>query len=174
MHADSSNAMVYGPRCLAGIGAGLLFPTPLFAVQAKQHGDDVGIATSIQVFFRSLGMTFGVAMGGTIFTNRWQNIVENKVSIGVIPQHNYIPSNEAELAYQVILGFPQAVQDEYRSVYADSLTTVWWVMTSLALLGLAVSLIARDEIVDGGLSGNQNFIEKKINKEDISDDYSEE
>lgn len=70
MHPDSSKAVLYAPRCLASIGAGLLFPTPLFAVQARQRGEGIGIATRVQVFARSLGTAFGVALGGVIFQNQ--------------------------------------------------------------------------------------------------------
>lgn len=160
MHADSSKAEIFGPRCIAGIGAGLLFPTPLFAVQAKQRSQDVGIATSVQVFFRSLGMAFGVAIGGVVFQNRWNHIVVDKVADGTIPQAYYIPSDHAELAFEAILNFPAALQTQYQSLYADSLISVWWVMTAFGLVGTCVSLLARDEKLSGGLSGSQNFREK--------------
>lgn len=173
MHDNSSSAVAYGPRLLAGIGTGLLFPTPLFAVQAKQRSEDVGVATSGQVFFRSLGMTFGVAIGGTIFTNRWQHLIDDRLSSGLIPRSLYIPSDKAELAYAVIPNFPQSIQLQYRKLYADSLITVWWVMFGLALLGLLISLLARNETVDGGLSGNQNFVDRPVKKGERGDSVAQ-
>jgi hypothetical protein len=161
MHPDSSGAILYAPRCLASIGAGLLFPTPLFAVQARQKGNDVGIATSVQVFARSLGTAFGVGLGGVIFQNEWTKLVEEGVAAQKIPEAYAIPSNLAEVAYKLIAQFPQPILTEYQWIYSNSLNTVWYVMMGLSLFGLLVSLIARNDLVRGGLSGSQNFLDKE-------------
>lgn len=165
MRPDSSRAILYAPRCIAGIGAGIIFPLPIFAVQAGQRGDDVGIATSIQVFSRSLGTAFGVGLGGVIFQNEWTINVEKNINERKIPASMEISSDLAEIGYGIIREFPAAVQDVYRSVYADSLKTVWWVMTALAVAGFLSSLVCRNVEVKGGLSGKQNFQEKKPSRE---------
>ncbi|PWY67924.1 MFS general substrate transporter [Aspergillus heteromorphus CBS 117.55] len=157
MHPNSSPAMLYAPRVLASLGGGLLFPTPLFAVQARQKDQNIGIATSVQVFMRSLGAAFGVGLGGAIFQNQWTREIHRSVSAGNIPHDLVIQSNVAEMAYTMIKAFPRSVQDEYRWVYARSLATVWWVMMGLSLVGFAISFVARNDVVKGGLSGSQNF-----------------
>lgn len=164
MTPDSSPAVLYAPRCLASIGAGILFPMPLFAVQARQHGDNVGIATSVQVFARSLGTAFGVGLGGVIFQNEWTIHVGSRVREGAIPERLIIPSSHAEAGYELIREFPESVQEVYRWIYSDSLTTVWWVMTGLSIVGFLVSLTCRNDIVKGGLSGSQNFQDEKPSK----------
>lgn len=161
MHPDSSKAVLYAPRVLTSIGGGLLFPTPLFAVQARQDGNDIGIATSVQVFARSLGTAFGVGLGGVIFQNQWTKEVNSAIRAGKIPEQLIVKSNVAEIAYQMIKKFPTAVQGEYEWIYARSLATMWYVMMGLSLAGFAVSLIARNDEVKGGLSGTQNFVEEK-------------
>lgn len=161
MHGESSKGNIFGPRCIAALGAGLLFPTPLFAVQAQQRSDDVGIATSVQVFFRSLGMTFGVAVGGTIFQNRWKTLVNADVSAGKIQATYYVASDTAEMAYGTIAKWPQDIQIRYSSIYANSLIVVWWAMTGFAIAGFCLSWLCRDEKLEGGLSGSQNFKEKE-------------
>lgn len=167
MHPDSSRAVLYAPRCLASIGAGILFPMPLFAVQARQRGEDVGIATSTQVFARSLGTAFGVGLGGVIFQNEWTKLISKDVAKGNIPEEMFIPSNLAETAYQVIREFPEPVQETYRWLYSNSLKTVWWVMMGLSLVGFLISLTARNDEIRGGLSGLQNFQEKKKRVPDL-------
>jgi hypothetical protein len=150
--------MLYGPRVLVSLGGGLLFPTPIFAVQARQHGDDIGIATSIQVFARSMGTAFGVGLGGVIFQNQWSKEVNSAVAAGRIPYELIVESNVAETAYAVIRKFPEAVQEAYRGVYADSLATMWYVMMGLSVVGFMVSLVVgRDDVISGGLAGKQNF-----------------
>lgn len=70
MQPDSNGGILYGLRIFSSIGGGLLFPVPLFAAQVNQRDKDVGIATSLVAFFRSLGQAFGVAIGGVIFQNQ--------------------------------------------------------------------------------------------------------
>ncbi|KAJ5033962.1 hypothetical protein NUH16_005380 [Penicillium rubens] len=161
MHPDSSKAMLYGPRVLISLGGGLLFPTPIFAVQARQHGDDIGIATSIQVFTRSMGTAFGVGLGGVIFQNQWSKDVDSAVTAGRIPHELFVGSNVAETAYEVIRKFPEAVQEAYRGVYADSLATMWYVMMGLSVAGFLVSLVGRNDVISGGLAGKQNFKDER-------------
>ena len=160
MHPSSSKAVLYGPRCVAAIGAGLLFPTPLFAVQARQLAADVGIATSTQIFSRSLGQTFGVAIGGVIFQNRWRHLMKALVEEGTLAEKFYLPSNLAEIAYDLMPSFPKEVQIVYRNLYADSLSTVWWVSVGFSVLGLVVALGARNDLLRGTQS-NQRFEDKE-------------
>ena len=134
---------------------------PLFAVQARQKGEDVGIATSVQVFARSLGTAFGVGLGSVIFENQWTKLLTKDVAAKMIPETFLIPSDLAESAYGVIGKFPEPIQEVYRWLYSDSLKTVWWVMMGLSIVGFLVSLTARNDEVNGGLSGSQNFQDKK-------------
>ncbi|KAH7303205.1 major facilitator superfamily domain-containing protein [Stachybotrys elegans] len=165
MRPDSSLAVIYAPRCLASIGAGILFPTPLFAVQAGQLGDDVGIATSIQVFARSLGTAFGVGLGGVIFQNEWTIHVNEGIVEQRIPENLIISSDLAEIGYEIIRQYPESVQEAYRWVYSDSLATIWWAMTGLSIVGFLISLVCKNHEIKGGLSGKQNFRNSEPTKE---------
>ncbi|PKY07163.1 MFS general substrate transporter [Aspergillus campestris IBT 28561] len=169
MHPSSTKAMLYGPRVLVSLGGGLLFPTLIFAVQARQHGDDIGIATSVQVFARSMGTAFGVGLGGVIFQNQWTQEVGSAVAAGRIPAESIVGSNVAETAYSVIRKFPETVQAVYREAYADSLAMLWWVM-----MGLSVGVLwlvwwwGGMMLFVGGLAGKQNFRDEGEKKEDDS------
>lgn len=70
MHPDSNGGVLYGLRVFSSVGGGLLFPTPVFAAQVNQRNQDIAIATSLIAFFRSVGQTFGVAIGGVILQNQ--------------------------------------------------------------------------------------------------------
>lgn len=163
MYPNSSKGVLYGPRVIAGIGGGLLFPTPLFAIQVNQAGEDVGIATSMQVFFRSLGSAFGVGIGGAIFQNQWTKEVAARVKAGTIPVKFELSSEMAEVAYDELSKFPATVHEEYRWVYSESVQMIWWVMFALAAFGFVVSLLARNESLDRGFTGNQGFDHGKGN-----------
>jgi len=92
-----------------------------------------------------------------IFQNQWTHHLVSSD----IPAQYTIGSNDAEIAYEIIPGFPKDIQTKYRWIYADSLKVVWWVMMAIGLLGLAVSLVARNESLNRGLTGKQNFVHKK-------------
>lgn len=162
MQPHSSKAILYAPRVIGSIGAGLLFPTPLFQVQAKQLPNDIGIATSTQVFSRSLGQTFGVAFGGVIFQNQWDRLLPSLN----IPAEYLIPSSLAEIAYNNIARFPEAVQEQYRWLYSDSLNAMWWFVVAVCLLGLGFALLSRNEPLRGGVSEKQGFEDKVVSRED--------
>jgi hypothetical protein len=151
MHPHSSKAVLYGPRCVAAIGAGLLFPTPLFAVQANQQPNDIGIATSTQVFSRSLGTTFGVAIGGVIFQNRWSKLLPGLN----LPAEFRLESNLAEVGYEIIANYPESVQEIYRDLYSKSLDMVWWVMVAVSITGLLGAFIARNDTLRSAAAGKQ-------------------
>jgi ABC-type sugar transport system permease subunit len=55
---------------LVGAGLGLSMQTIVIALQNSVDFQDMGIATSSNTFFRSLGGAFGTAIFGTILTNR--------------------------------------------------------------------------------------------------------
>ena len=104
-------------------------------------------------------MAFGVALGGVIFQNRWDHIVKGAIESGSLSLAYYIPSNHAEVAYDVIKGYPSAVRLLYQSFYAESLLMVWWVMFAFAIVGLVVSLFGRNESLTPSETGLHSFVE---------------
>lgn len=53
-----------------GLGLGLVMQVLVLIVQNAVSYEDLGVATSGATFFRSIGASFGVAIFGTVFTNR--------------------------------------------------------------------------------------------------------
>lgn len=52
-----------------GIGNGIVLTSVNFAIQSIASAEDSARAASMYAFFRTLGMTLGVAIGGTVFQN---------------------------------------------------------------------------------------------------------
>jgi hypothetical protein len=161
MHPDSNGGILYGLRIFSSIGGGFLFPLPVFAAQVNQRNNDVGIATSLVAFFRSLGQAFGVSIGGVIFQNQWNAEVAKRVTSGEIPREMVIDSNTAEVAYGIIRKFPESIQVAYQWIYADSLKMVWIVMTVISGVSFLAVLLSRNESLDKGHSSSQQFEEKQ-------------
>jgi hypothetical protein len=151
---------------IMGTGTGILFPSLQFSVQAGQPDGDVAIATSTFVFLRSLGQTFGVALGGVIFQNQWDRRMAELISQGKIPSYFQIPGNEAEGAVLMLKTLPSDVLWTVKWLYSDSLRVVWIFFIPLGCLALLMSLFMRDYSLDKVLNSKQAFEERRPSQEE--------
>ncbi|KAL7785406.1 MFS general substrate transporter [Trichoderma afarasin] len=160
MKPNSSAGILYAIRIIPAIGGGFLFQLPLFAVQSTAAGQDIGIATSMIAFFRSVGQAFGVAIGGTVFQNEFDRFLATAIAAGRIPPDFVITGAQAAGAYERINALPHTmhdVQETYRYIYADALRIVWYVTTGIAGMGFLVGLLVRNENMDRGNYSKQTF-----------------
>ncbi len=67
---NTSYGMLAVFALLIGMGLGLSMQTIVIALQNAVDFKDLGAATSANTFFRSIGSTIGVAIFGTVYTNR--------------------------------------------------------------------------------------------------------
>ena len=70
MDASTSTALRSLYMLVLGLGLGMTMQVLVLAVQNAVDYADLGVATSGATFFRSIGGSFGVAIFGTIFSNR--------------------------------------------------------------------------------------------------------
>lgn len=70
LHRTSSTWEMSAYFFVFGAGLGLVMQVLVLVVQNSVSYADLGVATSGATFFRSIGASFGVAIFGTIFTNR--------------------------------------------------------------------------------------------------------
>ncbi|PGH12256.1 hypothetical protein AJ80_06770 [Polytolypa hystricis UAMH7299] len=146
---DANNGILYGLRIIAPIGAGLLFSLPLLACLVNQADADIGIATTMQVFARSLGQAFGVAIGGVVFQNQFDHYVTRGLANGDIPPEYIVRGQAADAVYSVIANtFPPHVQRVYQFVYADALRTMWYVLMAIAGVAAVISLASGNDSLD--------------------------
>lgn len=150
-----------GYMMLMGVGTGILFPALQFAAQAGQPDEDVGFATSTFVFVRSLGQTFGVALGGVIFQNQWDKNLAKDIANGSIPSTFQIRGNEAEGAVLNLLQLKPHVLETVKWLYSDSLRAVWIFFIPLAGMAFLTSLVMRNYSLDKVLNSKQAFEESR-------------
>jgi hypothetical protein len=149
-----------------GIGTGILFPALQFSVQAGQPDDDVAYAVSTFVFFRSLGNTFGVAIGGVIFQNQWNKQMAKLIAENAIPTEFQVPGSEAEGVVLYLNRLPSDVLSIVKGLYSDSLRSVWIFFIPLAAVALLASLFMRDHSLDKVLNSKQMFDETREPEEE--------
>jgi hypothetical protein len=155
-----------GFMTLVGVGTGVLFPSLQFAAQAGQADDDVAYATSTFVFLRSLGQTFGVALGGVIFQNQWDKNLAKLVATNSIPASFRVPGSEAEGAVIYLTQLPPDVLTTVKGLYSDSLRAIWIFFIPLAGIAFIASLFMRNHTLDKILNSKQMFDETRQQTEE--------
>lgn len=103
---------------ITGAGLGLSMQTIVIALQNSVDFKDMGIATSSNTFFRSLGSVFGTAIFGAVFNNRLTHYMQTGVA-GV------------------------AAQDP-RDAYVNAFHVVFFTAAPITALGFLLALLLRE------------------------------
>jgi len=135
---------------MVGAGLGLSMQTIVIALQNAVDFKDMGVATSSNTFFRSLGSVFGTALFGTILTNRVAH---------------YLSANFAELAKSnptaldgfdmsklggisnstaVLKTLPPVIQTTALDAFVNSFHIVFYAAAPVTALGFILALILRE------------------------------
>ncbi|MGR8007194.1 MDR family MFS transporter [Streptomyces hypolithicus] len=127
-----------------GVGIGLGMQVLTIAVQNTVEYADLGTATSGVTFFRSLGMSFGTAVFGTIYANSLRlnldaGIAEAARAGGVDPA----ALARAARNPQGVHALPPEQGDPIIQAYADSLHTVFLWTVPVAAIGFVVALFLK-------------------------------
>jgi MFS family permease len=144
---------------VVGVGAGILFSAQSFAVQASASNADLPFAGAMYSFFRALGQTFGVAMGGVIFQNQFRRSLER--STNALLQGNASEWARNAMAFvEVLRIMPEGkVKTLLVEAYVDGLRMVWIVMCALCGIALVLSLLfTKDISLERPLETEQAFI----------------
>jgi MFS family permease len=129
-----------------GIGTGALYPALQFSIQSACADKDLAAAVSMYSFFRSLGQTLGVAIGGIVLQN--QLVIKIRAYPNLAAQAVEYGRDASGLA-RILNAMPQGQNKiDLVQAYADSLKVVWVVMCGLAGLGLLASLLIQDYPLD--------------------------
>ncbi|KAL2816687.1 major facilitator superfamily domain-containing protein [Aspergillus granulosus] len=134
---------------VAGIGVGSLFTAMMLAVQASTDPAVLSIAASMAAFFRTLGQTVGVAVGGVIFQNRVREELSGHASLsGMASEIARDAASLVQYIHSLPLGDGGADRTSERALleksYASALGIVWATLCGLAGVGLISSLFMKE------------------------------
>jgi EmrB/QacA subfamily drug resistance transporter len=122
---------------MVGAGLGLSMQTIVIALQNSVDFKDMGVATSSNTFFRSLGSVFGTAAFGTILTSRLGHYLLNS---GFEPeQAELIQNNTAAIGALSPEGRVTAL-----NAFVDSFHIVFLVAAPVVAVGFIVALFLRE------------------------------
>src|SRR5919112_711734 len=134
---------LYVDLMLIGAGLGLTMLTLLIAVQQSVSRAQLGTATSLNQFSRSIGGAVGVAIMGAVLTAGLASHLQSAASAGVLTEERAaeLASNpNALIDPQAQAALAPEVLNALRDAMAQSIHKVFWVGTALAALALLVSL----------------------------------
>lgn len=137
---------------LMGMGVGLSMQTIVIALQNDVEYRDMGVATSSNTFFRSLGASFGTAIFGTVLTNRFVSEVEKSLPAQSAPDAiSGVTENTA-----IIATLPGEIQQLIFTSFDRAFSLVFWIALPLIAIGFLLTTRLRErplrESIDRGMS----------------------
>ncbi|MEV0125643.1 MFS transporter [Streptomyces sp. NPDC050703] len=133
-----------------GLGLGLVMQVLVLIVQNAVDYRDLGVATSGATFFRSIGASFGVAIFGTIFTNRLGAHLSDALAGQPLPPGVSVPALEADP--RGIARLPAALRPDALHAYASSITDVFLYAVPVALLAFVLAWFLREDKLRGSVT----------------------
>jgi EmrB/QacA subfamily drug resistance transporter len=135
MGADAARIVILRNVLLLGCGMGLTMIASMIAVQHAVERPQLGIATSTSQFFRSVGAALGVAVMGTVLTQRLHQ--EMSAATGAVGRFREFAANpNVFLQPEVRDTLPVEVVADFQRMLAASLHTVFLTGTVLCAIGV--------------------------------------
>jgi EmrB/QacA subfamily drug resistance transporter len=103
LRADSSDAMLYGACTIVGAGMGMQMLSLLLAVQHGVDRSQLGLATSLNQFSRSIGAAVGVAAMGALLTRALHGVPIPRAGAELALLSPQLRSQFAEALHQVFI-----------------------------------------------------------------------
>ena len=135
---------------LVGMGLGLSMQTIVIALQNSVDMRDMGVATSSNTFFRSLGAVFGTALFGSILTNRIAHYMQSGFTelaqknpdavAGFDPAKLKALTNNSALIKQL----PADIQQTVLQSFVNSFHFVFFTAAPVTLTGVFLALALKE------------------------------
>ncbi|KAI9791367.1 MAG: hypothetical protein M1816_003934 [Peltula sp. TS41687] len=143
----------------SGLGLGTLFPAMSIAVQSSASPADVPFAAGMFSFFRALGQSIGVALGGVIFENTLRRRLLSYGGDLAAHAVEYSRNASALVAFVVKLDPGSSTRHDLVNAYVDALRMVWLVLTVFAAVAGLVALGSKKGLaLDRAVETEQGFV----------------
>ena len=129
-----------------GLGIGAYMQVMTLAVQNSVDRADMGTATSVVTFFRSMGASFGTAIFGAILTARLTHYLAIYLPTAA-SQH--ISTSSLQQSTAVMQHLPPAIITDILQAFAHSFQDVFLITVPFAALTFVVSLFLRESPLRG-------------------------
>jgi MFS family permease len=149
---------------LPAIGSGFLLNTLLPAFQASASEIDQAAATSTWSFIRSFGMTWGVAIAGTVFnayTRKYVHMVDSEA----VREHLSSGDAYASATRAFAMQFEQPIRDQITHVFMLALRKVYVISVAFGGLAFVLSIFEKDVPLRQDLDTQYGIQEREKEKE---------
>jgi EmrB/QacA subfamily drug resistance transporter len=119
-----------------GLGLGLVMQVLVLAVQNSVDYEDLGVATSGTVLFRSIGGSLGTAVFGAVFSGRLGRELAGRIPAAAAQHGRLSPAQLAKL--------PAAVRSVYTHAFVNALHPVFLTAAGVVAVGFVVALLIPD------------------------------
>ncbi|MFG2559751.1 DHA2 family efflux MFS transporter permease subunit [Streptomyces sp. NPDC048496] len=133
-----------------GAGLGLVMQVLVLVVQNAVTYEDLGVATSGATFFRSIGASFGVAVFGTIFTNRLTGKLGAALSGITLPPG--IDAGRLAADPRAIPQLPPALRAPVIHAYSTSITDVFVYAAPVVLVAFVIAWFLKEDRLRGSVT----------------------
>ncbi|MYY06647.1 MULTISPECIES: MDR family MFS transporter [unclassified Streptomyces] len=133
-----------------GAGLGLVMQVLVLVVQNAVSYQDLGVATSGATFFRSIGASFGVAIFGTIFTNRLTDKLNAALAGRSMPPGVDAKSLAADP--RALGQLPPALRGPVLQAYSTSITDVFLYAAPVVLVAFLVAWFLKEDKLRGSVT----------------------
>ncbi len=127
---------------ILGLSLGLILQVLVIAVQNSADYADLGAATSGVTFFRSIGGAFGVAICGSVFSNRLATGLRSALA-GVRLPPGFNPAT-AQSNPRALTGLPPAAHAAVLHAYADAVDRIFLFVAPIAAVAFVLSWFLRE------------------------------
>ncbi len=138
--ASTGLAEVGGFMAVLGIGVGAVNQNLVLVVQNNAAHKDVGAASSLAAFFRTMGGSIGVSALGTALGHR----VASGVAEGLSRIGATTPAGGETTSIPDLSALPAPVREVFQTAFAEATGHIFWLATPFALLALVAILLIRE------------------------------
>ncbi|XMN09382.1 DHA2 family efflux MFS transporter permease subunit [Streptomyces griseobrunneus] len=133
-----------------GAGLGLVMQVLVLVVQNAVSYQDLGVATSGATFFRSIGASFGVAIFGTVFTNRLTGQLDSALAGRSLPPG--VDADRLAADPRSIQMLPADLRPSILSAYSTSITDVFLYAAPVVLVAFVLAWFLREDKLRGSVT----------------------
>ncbi|GGX12560.1 MDR family MFS transporter [Streptomyces chryseus] len=126
-----------------GAGLGLVMQVLVLVAQNAVRYEDLGVATSGATFFRSIGASFGVAVFGTVFTNRLMDKLDSAFAGQSLPPGT--GPDQVAADPRAIALLPPGLRPPVLHAYSTSITDVFLYASPVVLIAFVIAWFLKED-----------------------------
>jgi EmrB/QacA subfamily drug resistance transporter len=150
LDTDTSKTTLTLYMVVLGIGMGQLMQTTMLIAQNSVDARDMGVASSTNTFFRSIGGSFGVSLFGALFASQLQR------SLSGVPGAEGFAEGGANVDPAQLQTLPAAMREPLFAAIADGMHVVFLWAAPFALLAFLLGWAIKAVPLRGGPSTAQS------------------